>query len=271
MAPKSILDEYVAFDVETSGLDSRTDRIVEVCAVHVKRGEAVATFNALVYYPADAPWTQSLENGHHSQESLQKGLPESVVARVLYNMCFGRLLIAHNAAFDLSFLRELWMRNVPRFEQIMVDVGNAFPYLKFIDTLTVVRDLEKGPHKLGSVCQRRGIPLPDAHLAMDDTLALVHLVMSLEGETDLQKYVNLAGYNRQYGWSQEYNWMMSCEVTQKPQGSVTIYHAADGSTTQHRPTGRPIQPQAVTPPAARPPVPPVPPIRPGAAPPPPGN
>ena len=113
------------------------------------------------------------------------------------------LLLAYNAHFDLSFLFYLLLR----------DGDPAILKGKDkLDLLTVYKDRRPFPHKLCNAIEAYGLQdqVCNSHRAIDDVLATVAVMEAMEREKDdLDRYINLFGYNPKYG------------VSGKPIGSVT--------------------------------------------------
>lgn len=183
---------YVCLDFETTGFNPQTDSLVEVCAMRVIDGEITSVFNTLIHYEGE--WTEGLQKGHHTPEDLAKGMDEDVVTHILAHMLSdgsaeGMMIIAYNALFDMSFLQAMFDRNGWGTE-----LSNPF-----IDPLTIARDRHSYPHKLGDMCKKYKVGLEEAHMAYDDTLALVALTNKMHEEKDIREYINVAGYKAQYG------------------------------------------------------------------------
>ena len=94
---------FVAFDVETTGLHALTDRVVEVGAVSFGFDGPAERFESLVNpgrpIPADAVAVHGID------DSMVAGAPDfASIAGDLFRLFEGRVLVAHNAPFDASFL-----------------------------------------------------------------------------------------------------------------------------------------------------------------------
>ena len=182
-------DRLVLLDTETTGLQFARDEIIEFAAVAVERqnGEAVvvAEYDELVALNPGGISTQDLR---------ERGLPKTRVCRDIAELIQGNtLLLAYNAHFDLSFLFYLLLRSGD--PQILKGKDK-------LDLLTVYRDRHSYPHRLCNAI--------DTYRAVDDVLATVAVMKAMEAEKDdLERYVNLFGYNPKYG------------VEGKPIGSVT--------------------------------------------------
>ena len=106
------------------------------------------------------------------------------------------LMIAHNCQFDLLFVYQLLKRNFPDEADDMVS------NLKWLDTVSVLKDRKKYPHKLVDAVEYYGIEKVNFHRAVDDTKALYYVARAMKEERDdLAEYINVFGYNPKYGVS----------------------------------------------------------------------
>ncbi len=105
LAPSRLFRELpmVVFDFETTGLDAREDRIVEVGAIKLVNGEAVDEFSTLVNPGILIPDHISSISGINNQMVADKPSIETVLPKML-EFISGSLLFAHNADFDMAFL-----------------------------------------------------------------------------------------------------------------------------------------------------------------------
>ena len=152
-------DEYVAFDLETTGLSSMHDTIIEIGAVIMKDGREVKRFESFVD-PCRKLERKIIDLTGITDEML-KGAPkiETVLPEFL-EFIGNRPLVAHNADFDTGFIREAARRqNLP------------FPNTS-IDTLILSQNLL--PHlnkfKLDIVADALSLPEFNHHRAADDAV-----------------------------------------------------------------------------------------------------
>lgn len=95
----------IVLDLETTGFSPhRGDRVIEIGAVAVACGEIVAEFQSLIRVPRAIPWQASQVHGITDAMLVGQPLPEEVYPE-LYDFIGGSTLVAHNARFDLTFLR----------------------------------------------------------------------------------------------------------------------------------------------------------------------
>ncbi len=210
----SAYDRLMLFDTETTGLSFPRDEIIEFSAVVVERldGEIVVTeeYDRLIALtPGNSvpPMITEL-TGISNEDLAARGIPKAVLCADIARMIAGNtLLLAYNAHFDLSFLYYLLLRH-----------GDA-SILKGkdkLDLLTVYKDRHSYPHKLCNAIEVYGLSdkVFNSHRAIDDVLATVEVMKAMEEErADLERYVNLFGYNPKYGISGK----AIGSVTYKPQ------------------------------------------------------
>ncbi len=203
-------DRLVLFDTETTGLSYSRDQIIEFAAIVVERrnGEAavIQEYDELVSL---APGTTVPEKitqltGISTQDIRERGLAKTRVCRDIAALFAGNaLLLAYNAHFDLSFLYYLLLRD----GDPMILKGKDK-----LDLLTVYKDRRSYPHKLCNAIDAYGLTgkVCNSHRAVDDVLATLEVMKAMEAERpDLERYVNLFGYNPRYG------------IDGKPIGSIT--------------------------------------------------
>jgi DNA polymerase-3 subunit epsilon len=159
-------------DVETTGLDPETDRIVEVAVVRCdERGGIVSEWSSLVQPDRDPGPT-----GVHGITAHDlAGAPRfTELADALAAQFDGTVVAAHNLAFDARFLHGEWRRS-----------GIERPRLPGLCTLTLSRELH--PHRpdgysLAACAAAAGIAQPDAHRALADARVTASLLAALLAE-----------------------------------------------------------------------------------------
>ena len=205
-------DRLVLFDTETTGLDFARDEIIEFAAIVVESGRNVTReYDELVQLaPGNAiPANITALTGISDQDIRERGLPKTRVCRDIAEMISGNtLLLAYNAHFDLSFLYYMLLR----YGDPMILKGKDK-----LDLLTVYKDRRAYPHKLCNAIDAYGLTgkVKNSHRAVDDVLATLEVMRCMEEEKpDLERYINLFGYNPKYGISGK----PIGTVTYKPQG-----------------------------------------------------
>ena len=157
---------YVVLDVETTGLNTATDMIIEIGAVRIENGQEVGEFSQLVNPERPIPEKVVELTGINDGMLRDKPTIGEVIGEFA-KFCEGAVLVAHNASFDMAF-----------FDRAFRDAGIPFEHPK-MDTLTLVRNLypEQKSFKLGNMCKFLGINLSKAHRAVHDSRATGEMML----------------------------------------------------------------------------------------------
>ena len=160
--------EFVVFDIETTGLSFQHDGITEIGAVLVKGGEVLDTFNTFVN--PGKPISEEVVALTGITDEMVKDAPAPVDAVKAFLAFAGdRILIAHNAGFDTSFIRK-----------VCDDHGLPFPNT-YLDTVALSRyvnaDLKK--HKLDTLAAYFGLGEFNHHRASDDATMLAMIFFKM--------------------------------------------------------------------------------------------
>ena len=193
-------DRLVVFDTETTGLDFARDEIIEFAAVAVEqkngKAEIVEEYDQLVTLsPGSIVPPEIVQlTGITNEDIRERGIPKTRLCCDIARLIGGNtLLLAYNAHFDLSFLYYLLLRD----GDPMILKGKDK-----LDLLTVYKDRRSYPHKLCNAIEGYGLSgqVVNSHRAVDDVIATVAVMVEMDKEkSDLEKYVNLFGYNPKYG------------------------------------------------------------------------
>ena len=166
---QTIDDEFVVFDIETTGLNRETDRITEIGAVKVKNGKIVDTFSSFVNPQVPIPkeiteLTRITDEMVADAPTIDKVLPQ-------FALFFGEsVLVAHNALFDTGFIR------VAANRMGMKLIDNTI-----IDTVEMAKCLypELKKYKLNIVCEYLGVELKGHHRAVNDAAATAEMFIKM--------------------------------------------------------------------------------------------
>ena len=167
-ASPSLSDEMVVFDVETTGLDTRTCGLTQIGAVLVKNGEIVDRFATLV--DPGMPIPPAITELTGITDEMVKGAPTPAEALKRFLAFAGdRVLIAHNANFDTGVIRTLSQKEKIPFTNT------------YLDTLALSRYVnpELKKHKLNLIAEHYKLGDFEHHRADADAemLAQVFFVM----------------------------------------------------------------------------------------------
>jgi DNA polymerase-3 subunit alpha (Gram-positive type) len=168
----SLEDEFVVFDLETTGLDSRKDRITEIGAVIIKNGAAVGqrfqTFvNPGMHIPLEVTKLTSI-----TDEDVKDAPGQKEALRAFLEYIGDRPLAAHNADFDMSFVSAGCERAGFSFDNACVDTVALSQVL--------LPDLKK--HTLDSVAECLKLPAFTHHRASDDAEILSMILTDFFGK-----------------------------------------------------------------------------------------
>lgn len=168
---------FVAFDTETTGLSTETDDVVQVGAVRVLNGRIVEGEHMDVYVDPKRPIPPASTRIHGVSDADVAGAPDiSDASRALHRLAEGAVLVAHNATFDLAFLRRA---------EASAGVRWSNPVLDTVLLSAIVFGVTE-KHSLDDLCDRLSIIIPPElrHTAHGDALAtaeaLIRLVPLLE-------------------------------------------------------------------------------------------
>ena len=149
--------DYVVFDLETTGFSPETNRIIEIGAVKVQNGKIVDKFSTFVNPQVPIPFR--IEQLTSINDSMVIDAP--VIADILpefMKFCEGCVMVAHNADFDMSFIKKNCQRlDIPCKPTI-------------VDTVALARVLlpNLNRFKLDTVAKALGVSMENHHRAVDD-------------------------------------------------------------------------------------------------------
>ncbi len=166
MKEHSLEDDFVVFDIETTGLNPHQDKITEIGAVKVRNGQIVDRFSTFVNPGVSIPSFIVKLTGI-TDDMVKDAPPVEQVLNEFMEFIQGSVLVAHNANFDVGFIKQ-------NAKLMGEKVKN--PY---IDTLELCRKMfpELGRYKLNIVAKHLKIELENHHRAVDDSMATAKIFM----------------------------------------------------------------------------------------------
>ena len=160
--------DFVVFDIETTGFSPVSNRIIEIGAVKVVNGEIADKFSTFVNPQVPIPF--HIEKLTSINDSMVMDAPviEEVLPQFM-EFCGDAVMVAHNASFDMSFIKENVMRQ---------QLNKTFTYA---DTLGIARVLfpNQAKHTLDAVCKTMGVSLENHHRAVDDAGATAEIFVKM--------------------------------------------------------------------------------------------
>ena len=183
---KSLIDipnNYVVFDIETTGLDPEFDEIIEIGAVKIKDGIKIDTFNSLIKpeYEIDEFITEltGITNGMvENAPSIDEVLPKFM------DFIRDYIIIGHNVNFDINFIYDnLEELNIPPITN------------DFVDTLRISRRLipELKHHKLSDLANYFNIDTNGSHRSLKDVEITLEVLKNLNTMI-IEKYQNMDNF-----------------------------------------------------------------------------
>lgn len=164
---QSLDDTFVVFDIETTGLSKDMGRITEIGAVKLRDGKIVQRFSTFVN--PEVPIPKEITELTSITDEMVADAPkiEEILPNFL-DFCGDAVLVAHNASFDMGFIRHNARLHCG------INVNNTV-----LDTLGLARALlpELKKHKLDMVCEHLGVSLKGHHRAVNDAEATAEVLL----------------------------------------------------------------------------------------------
>lgn len=154
---------FVIFDTETTGLNPQVDEICQIAAVRLVNGKIMQTerFDMIVNPGRRIPAASTAVH-HITNEMVQDAPPVAEALARFHAFAEGSVLVAHNAPFDMSFLRRREIEIGKRFDQPILDTVLCSAILYG----------QSAEHTLDALCDRLHIRIPDTarHTAIGDAI-----------------------------------------------------------------------------------------------------
>lgn len=175
-----LLSDYIIFDIETTGLDSSYDEVIEIGAIKVKNNKIVSKFNSLVK-PKNEIDEYITELTGITNEMVKDAPTIEEILPDFMNYIGNDILIGHNVNFDINFIYDNLYRN--KFDVLTND---------FIDTMRISRKLlpELPHHRLIDLAKYFKIDSTNNHRSLKDCEITMNVYENLK-EIALQKYDNV--------------------------------------------------------------------------------
>lgn len=161
-------NDFVVFDLETTGVNYMTDKIIEIGAVKIVQGKLTETFGTLInperHIPADATKVNNItDDDVKDAPTLKEVMPD------FFKFCDGCILVSYVIDFDFGFI-----------EYHGKSLGYAFQN-KTDDCFVMAKNKLKGlkNYKLTTVAKHLDVPLENAHRAVFDAVAAGEVMIKL--------------------------------------------------------------------------------------------
>jgi DNA polymerase III subunit alpha, Gram-positive type len=148
---------YCVLDLETTGFSPITEKITEIGIMKLKDGKIIDTFSCFVNPEKPIP-ARVIEVTNITDDMVKNAETIELVFPKMLDFIKGSVLVAHNAEFDIGFLKH--NANV---------CGYDFDFT-YLDTLSLAKELfpDYKTYKLGRIAKNLGIKVEVAHRALDD-------------------------------------------------------------------------------------------------------
>lgn len=165
---QNINTTYCVLDLETTGLSAKTEKITEIGIMKIQNGEVVDEFCEFINPEKPIP-KRVQEVTNITDEMVANSPTIDVLFPKVLDFIKDSVLVAHNASFDIGFLK-----NVAK------NLGYEFDYT-YVDTLPLARKLypELKKHKLGKIAEHLKIKVEVAHRALDDVDTTVKILKEM--------------------------------------------------------------------------------------------
>ncbi|MBR6524304.1 MAG: PolC-type DNA polymerase III [Clostridia bacterium] len=174
---------FVVFDLETTGFSPVDDSIIEIGAVKIVNGEITERYSTFVNPHRHIP--DNITEITSITDQMVSDAPDiSVAAKEFEDFSKGSVLVAHNANFDVGFMRVVYE-----------NLGMEFDYC-YLDTLELCRALftDQKRHGLAAMVKYLNITLDNHHRAVDDAEATAEIlkrcftILKDKGITDIELF-----------------------------------------------------------------------------------
>lgn len=177
-------DEFVVFDIETTGLSPLRDKITEIGAVRIRGGEILQRYQTFV--DPGVPISEEITALTGITDEMVAGAPsQGLAVKEFLSFAGDRMLIAHNAGFDISFIRKA-----------AADAGLPFANA-YLDTVAMSRyanpDLKR--HKLDILAEHYGLGDFNHHRASDDAEMLAQIFFRMADQLKREGVDGIARMN----------------------------------------------------------------------------
>ncbi len=179
--------DFVVFDIETTGFSAKFDEIIEIAGVKLSNGKIVDRFSKFVH-PTKAIPSRITELTHITNDMVADADPIEVVLKEFLDFCKGCVLVAHNATFDVGFIK----KNCEKLN---------FPFdFCYIDTVGLSRRFvtKIKRHKLNNVAKALGFTFEGHHRAINDAEITAKIYLTFIEIMQREGVDNVANINEKF-------------------------------------------------------------------------
>ena len=231
-------DRAVVFDIETTGFSAVRDSIIEIGAVKVERGQITDRFSVFVNPGRPIPY-RITQLTSITDDMVADAKPIDDVLPKFMEFCEGAYLVAHNASFDTSFIKEKCHR-----------LGHVYDH-SHVDTVELSRALlpHLANYKLHTVAKDLGVSLEHHHRAVDDAECTAEIYLKLQGMVEKDREYRLDELNDLIGdpvdkvkKAHSYHAIL---LAKNNTGRVNLYRMISESHLKYMNRGKPCIPKSL--------------------------
>lgn len=163
------LQHYFVLDVETTGLDRKNDKIVEIAWQEYDNGVKLSEYTTLVNPEMHISMSATKVNNIHDYDVIDA--PKYAdINNLVYKTLVDKTVIGHNIQFDLAFIKRM--------------MGSVEGRIVYIDTVTLSKKVFPGlnSYKLQDLCKSLNLPVESSHRALNDVSATYELFKKCQNE-----------------------------------------------------------------------------------------
>ncbi len=215
-------DPFVVFDIETTGFSPEKNKIIEIGAVKMENGVITDRFASFVNPKIPIPYDIEKLTGIHDDMVIDAPVIEEVIPAFIA-FSEGAVMVAHNAEFDMSFIKK-------NADAVGLSCGDTV-----IDTVSLSRILmpEMKRYRLDSIAKALHIQLENHHRAVDDaeTTALIFLkFIDILADRDITSLDQLEQMNEStVEGIKKLNYYHAVLLAQNETGRVNLYRMVSDS------------------------------------------
>ncbi|MGM0378514.1 MAG: PolC-type DNA polymerase III [Bacillota bacterium] len=176
--------EFIIFDIETTGLNRIKDEITEIGAVKIRNKQIIERFSTFVKPDKKIP-QKIVELTRITNEMVENERPISEVLPEFLDFIGDRPVVAHNAKFDISFIRREAINNDLEFDPVILDTLSLSRML--------LKDIKR--HRLKTVARHLKVDLEGHHRAINDASATALIFIKLLKRLEKREIFTLNGMN----------------------------------------------------------------------------
>ena len=160
-------NEFVVFDIETTGLDYMTHTLTEIGAVKIKNGKIIETFSTLIN-PEQEISSEITKITGITQEMVKDAPKLNDIIPDFFKFCKNSILVGQNVQFDFGFI-DYYSRQI----------NYVFDHEKDDTMIIAKKHMFLKNYKLKTIAESLNVPLINAHRAINDALATAKVFIKL--------------------------------------------------------------------------------------------